>query len=71
MLKNSKNLLNLLNKSASLNKRALSTTQRCLVGIDFNLNEEQLEFRAAARKFVDEVIIPNAPEWDQKNVIFL
>lgn len=74
MLKSGKTLLRLLNRSpvaslTSTTQRALSTTNRCLnSGINFNLNEEQIEFRDAARKFVDDVIIPNAPEWDQKNI---
>lgn len=55
---------NLLKSSQSLNK----VSQRCLSGVNFNLNEEQIEFRDAARKFVDEVIIPNAGEWDDKNI---
>ena len=73
MFKTSKNILNLLNKSQFqfINKKSLSTTQRCLNdNINFNLNEEQIEFRDAARKFVDDVIIPNAAEWDEKNVLF-
>lgn len=72
MIKSGKNILHLLNKSnAHLlnNKLNLLTTQRCLSnGINFSLSDEQIEFRDAARKFVDEVIIPNAAEWDQKNV---
>lgn len=77
MFKNTKHLLRLLNKSNSTSltltgrERSLSTSNRCLSslgGVNFNLNEEQIEFRDAARRFVDEVIIPNAPEWDQKNI---
>lgn len=68
-----KNTIRLLNKSTGLVRtsgRLLSTTNRCLTnsGINFNLNEEQIEFRDAARKFVDEIIIPNAREWDEKNI---
>jgi len=66
MFKKVQPVLRLINKSTT-SKRCLTAAQQ-VNGVNFNLTEEQIEFRDAARKFVDEKIIPNAAEWDQKNI---
>lgn len=65
-----RSLLRLANKAnvSLLKQSTQQASRRCMSGVNFNLNEEQIEFRDAARKFVDEVIIPNAGEWDEKNI---
>jgi len=57
-------LIKILNKTNLIT----SISKRCMSGVNFSLTDEQIEFRDAARKFVDEQIIPNASEWDEKNI---